>query len=75
MLYTRGRSVQTVYFRCGPILVSFLIETEDGNSVKTVLVGREGAVGGIVSQARLPACSRVMVQFGGDFVTLPVALL
>ena len=40
-----------------------------------MLVGREGAVGGIVSQGKLPAFSKVMVQFGGDFLTLPVAVL
>jgi hypothetical protein len=74
-LYKQGQNVDTVYFPCGTTLVSFLIDTEDGSAIETTLVGREGAVGGIVSQGHLPAYSRIMVQFGGDFVTLPLPIL
>ena len=38
---------------------------EDGRDVETILVGREGAVGGIVSQGYLPAYTRICVKFGG----------
>lgn len=75
ILYDHGQNVGTVYFPCGPTLVSFLISTEDGGVVETMLVGREGAVGGIVSQGKLPAYSRIMVQFGGEFLTLPITVL
>ncbi len=75
ILYEQGQNVGTVYFPCGPTLVSFLISTEDGGAVETMLVGREGAVGGIVSQGKLPAFSRIMVQFGGEFLTLPIPVL
>ena len=75
ILYDQGLNIDTVYFPCGATLVSFLISTEDGNAVETMLVGREGAVGGIVSQGRLPAYSRIMVQFGGDFLTLHIDAL
>ena len=75
ILYDPGQTVSTVYFPCGPTLASFVISTEDGGAVETMLVGREGAVGGIVSQGKLPAFSKIMVQFGGDFLTLPVAIL
>jgi Crp-like helix-turn-helix domain len=75
ILYEQGQNVGTVYFPCGPTLVSFLISTEDGGAVETMLVGREGAVGGIVSQGKLPAYSRIMVQFGGEFLTLPITVL
>jgi DNA-binding transcriptional regulator YhcF (GntR family) len=37
--------------------------------------GREGAVGGIVSQGYLPAFTRIMVKFGGPFVRLHVGKL
>ncbi len=37
--------------------------------------GTRGRRGGIVSQGRLPAYSRTMVQHGGDFLTLPVSIL
>jgi biotin operon repressor len=75
ILYDHGQNVGTVYFPCGATLVSFMISTEDGGVVETMLVGREGAVGGIVSQGKLPAYSRIMVQFGGDFLTLPIQVL
>ncbi len=75
VLYSPGDDVETVYFPCRSTLVSFVVETEDGNAVETMMVGREGAVGGIVSHGKLPAYSRIMVQFGGDFLTLPVAVV
>ena len=75
VLYRQGQNVDTVYFPCGPTLVSFLIDTDDGSAIETTLVGREGAVGGIVSQGHLPAYSRIMVQFGGDFLALPLPVL
>ena len=75
VLYDPGHSVQTVYFPCGNTIISFMIAMEDGAVVETTLVGREGAVGGIVSQGKLPAFTRIMVQKGGQFLALPVVLL
>jgi DNA-binding transcriptional regulator YhcF (GntR family) len=75
LLYNPGDYVGTVYFPCGPCLVSYLVTNEDGRDVETLLVGREGAVGGIVSRGNLPAYTRMIVQFGGPFVHLRVDLL
>jgi hypothetical protein len=75
ILYEHGQDVSTVYFPLGPTLVSFVISLEDGGAVETTLIGREGAVGGIVSQGKLPSYSKIMVQFGGDFLTLSITLL
>jgi hypothetical protein len=72
VLYNPGDNVEVVHFPCGPGMVSFLIASEDGRDVETVLVGREGAVGGIVSHGNLPAYTRIMVKFGGDFTCLKV---
>ena len=69
-LYSPGQNVDTVYFPCGPSLVSFRISNGNGRDVETVLVGREGAVGGIVSEGHLPAYTEIVVQFGGPFVLL-----
>jgi DNA-binding transcriptional regulator YhcF (GntR family) len=52
-----------------------MVANEDGRDVETILVGREGAVGGIVSQGYLPAYTRIIVKFGGPFVRLRVAKL
>src|SRR5712672_72216 len=75
LLYSPGDDVETVHFPCGPSLVSYMVPNEDGRNVETILIGREGAVGGIVSQGYLPAYTRIMVKFAGPFVRLPVGKL
>lgn len=75
LLYKPGDNVGTVYFPGGPSLASFLVTNADGNDVETILIGREGAVGGIVSSGHLPAYCRVVVKFGGPFALMPVAQL
>ena len=75
LLYSPGDNVEIVHFPCGPSLASYLVPSEDGRDVETVLIGREGAVGGIVSQGFLPAYTRIMVKFAGPFVRLPVGRL
>src|SRR5207247_1025972 len=56
-------------------LATFLVANEDGRDVETILVGREGAVGGIVSEGFLPAYTRICVKFGGPFARINVAKL
>ena len=75
VLYNPGDNVQTVYFPCGPALVSFVIDLAEGKEVETVLIGREGAVGGIVSKGHLPAFSRCVIQSPGEFLTLDTGRL
>ena len=75
VLYSPGDDVEIVHFPCGPSLVSYMVTNEDGRDVETILIGREGAVGGIVSQGYLPAYTRITVKFGGPFMRLPVSKL
>ena len=75
LLYNPGDDVDTVHFPCGASLASYLVANEDGRDVETILVGREGAVGGIVSLGYLPAFTRITVKFGGPFVRLPIGKL
>ena len=75
LLYNPGDDVEIVHFPCGPSLASYLVPNEDGRDVETILVGREGAVGGIVSHGFLPAYTRIMIKVGGPFVRLRVARL
>jgi hypothetical protein len=75
LLYNAGDNVDVVHFPCGPSLATFLVASEDGRDVETILVGREGAVGGIVSRGFLPAYTRIVVKFGGPFARLPVERL
>ena len=48
---------------------------DPGANVETILVGREGAVGGIVSQGFLPAYTRISVKFGGPIARLAIGRL
>src|SRR6201994_464061 len=75
LFYSPGDDVETVYFPCGPSLVSYMVPNEDGRDVETILIGREGAVGGMVSHGFLPAYTRICVKFGGPFVRLPIGKL
>ena len=75
ILYEPGDNVRWVYFPCGPSMISYLIVLDDGQAIETALIGREGAVGGIVSQGRLPAYARAQVQFPGTFLRMESAAL
>jgi CRP-like cAMP-binding protein len=67
LLHDPGDTVRYAYFPCGSSLISYLVVLGDGRAIETALVGREGAIGGIVSQGRLPAYARAEVQLGGSF--------
>lgn len=75
VLYYAGDKVKTVNFPCGSSLVSFLVAVENGREVETILIGQEGAIGGIISGGSLPAYSRSVVKIGGPLVRLPVRKL
>ena len=62
VLYYAGDKVKTVNFPCGSSLVSFLVAVENGREVETILIGQEGAIGGIISGGSLPAYSRSVVK-------------
>lgn len=72
VLYEPGDSITDVYFPCGPSMISYLVVLQDGRTAETALIGREGAVGGIVSRGRLPAFARAQVQFPGPFLRMPI---
>lgn len=75
VLYEPGDFVRTVYFPCDGAMAAYYVELPEGKGVETALIGREGAVGGIVSQGSLPSFSRCSVQSGGTFLTLRAEIL
>jgi CRP-like cAMP-binding protein len=75
VLYNPGDEIDTAYFPCEGSAASFVLVIEDGREVQVVLIGREGAVGGIVSHGRLPAFSRIVVRLSGPFARLSIARL
>lgn len=75
VLYEPGDDVKYAYFPCNHTLVSYLVIFEDARGVETASIGREGAVGGIVSQGLLPAYCRSVVQTGGTLLRIESVLL
>ena len=61
--------------RAGRVLFHTRFPTRTAATSKPFWSGREGAVGGIVSQGYLPAYTRIIVKFGGPFVRLHVGKL
>ncbi|HEV2503640.1 MAG TPA: Crp/Fnr family transcriptional regulator [Mesorhizobium sp.] len=68
VLHEPGQTLAHAYFPCETSLVSYLVILDDGQGIETALIGREGAVGGIVSQGDLPTFARAEVQLGGIFL-------
>jgi CRP-like cAMP-binding protein len=70
VLFEPGDEVTTTYFPCHRTMASLLIVTRDGREVEAATIGREGAVGGIVSEGHKPAFGRALVQVGGDALAI-----
>ncbi|MDQ4421847.1 Crp/Fnr family transcriptional regulator [Sphingobium sp. DEHP117] len=75
VIYDPGDEVRHAYFPLGSAMASFLIPMKEGETVETAMVGREGVVGGIVSNGLLPAYAKCSVMHGGDFLRLPSIVL
>lgn len=69
-LQTPGGRVEWAYFPIGKAMASYRVTFSDGREVETALIGREGAVGGIVSRGHLPAFALAVVLFGGTFARI-----
>ncbi|MCB2047393.1 MAG: Crp/Fnr family transcriptional regulator [Novosphingobium sp.] len=72
ILYEPGDRVDCCYFPIDSAIGSFFVELDSGVAVETVMVGREGALGGIVSNGRLPSYARANVMHGGDFYRIAI---
>lgn len=56
-------------------MVSLVVSMRDGATAQTVSIGREGAIGGIVSHGLVPAFARAVVQIPGVAMRLDVGQL
>jgi CRP-like cAMP-binding protein len=72
---TRGSHVEQSLFPFGPTMISMVVELSGGRSIEVASIGREGAVGGIVSCGHAPAFSHGRVQVGGAALKLPLDML
>lgn len=75
VVFASGDPVSHVTFPCDRTVVVMAITMLDGRTAETATVGREGAVGGVVSQGYLPAFSRAAVQIGGPALRLEAGRL
>lgn len=74
-LFDAGDDVGHITFPLGRCVAALLIGLSDGRAVETATVGREGAVGGVVSQGSLPAFSRAVVQIPGSVLRIEAPVL
>jgi len=72
---TRGEQVTSSLFPVGQTLISLEIELSGGRTVESLMIGRRGAVGGIVSCGQAPAFSRALVLVGGSAFKVPMEAL
>jgi CRP-like cAMP-binding protein len=75
ILFDSGDPVKASLFPFGATSVSLIVDLAGGRSVEVASIGREGAVGGIVSCGHAPAFSRAEVQVGGPALRIPMQAL
>ena len=74
-IQNRGQDVEWSYFPFGTAMISLVVEMADGRSVQVASIGREGAIGGIVSCGHAPAFAQAQVMVGGPAMRVPLQAL
>jgi CRP-like cAMP-binding protein len=72
-LFEPGDTVLHAYFPLGQTVVALVLPMRDGRAVEAATIGREGAVGGVVSLGLKPAFSRAVVQIPGEALRAPLS--
>lgn len=65
VVLARGEQVRSSLFPVGPTMISLTVELNGGRTAEVASIGREGAVGGIVSCGHAPAFSKAEVLVPG----------
>jgi CRP-like cAMP-binding protein len=71
----RGDQVESTVFPVGPTMVSMAVEISGQRSVEVASIGREGAVGGIISCGQAPAFTRAIALVGGPALRVPMTAI
>ena len=74
-IFSPGEPIEASVFPYGPTMVSMVVELSGGRSVEVASIGREGAIGGIISCGHAPAFSEARVQVSGPALRLPMTAL
>ena len=76
ILQKSGDHVVHTWFPCGTSTASFHLWVDDNNTgVEVALVGREGAIGGIVSNGSIASYATAMVRSPGKFIRVKTKTL
>lgn len=75
VLFEPGEDVKRIHFPCAATIVSLVVPMEDDHVVEVAMIGREGAVGGVISEGFVPAFTRAVVQNPGPCVRIPMAAI
>lgn len=70
-----GEMTKSSVFPFDGLMISMQRELSGGRSIEVAAIGREGAVGGIISCGRAPAYSRALVQLPGPAAVIPMTVL
>ncbi len=71
----RGSDVESSLFPFGSTMISMIVDLGEGRSVEVASIGREGAVGGIVSCGHAPAFARAEAIVGGPAARVPMRVI
>ncbi|MEO6432370.1 MAG: Crp/Fnr family transcriptional regulator [Sphingomicrobium sp.] len=71
----RGNQVESTIFPIGETMISMGVELAGGRSIEVASIGREGAVGGIISCGHAPVFARAVALTGGPAIRVPMRAL
>lgn len=75
VILSRGEQAKSSVFPIDQTMISMVVELKGGRSIEVASIGREGAVGGIISCGQAPAFSRATVLVGGPVFRVPMQAL
>jgi hypothetical protein len=75
VVLARGEQVRSSVFPVAPTMITMTVELSGGRTAEVASIGREGAVGGIVSCGAAPAFSRAEVLVPGPAFRVPMEAL
>jgi CRP-like cAMP-binding protein len=68
VLQEAGQPVTDTWFPWGSAMAAFCVSADQTHAIEVALVGREGAIGGIVSNGHVPAFATSQVRAAGRFL-------
>jgi CRP-like cAMP-binding protein len=71
----RGEQVSSSLFPFATTMIAMIVDLSRARSIEVASIGREGAVGGIVSCGHAPAFSRASTLVAGPALSIPMAAL